>query len=349
MKLLLVSAKTEQSKGGIAVWTDIFLKKCRQYDICCDLLNIATIGERAKHGNSKRNFANEFVRTKTIFCNLREMLRNQAYDVAHVNTSCATFGLIRDYLIVCRIKKQQPSCKVIVHFHCDVKVQCRTSISRFFLGQLLRISDKSLVLNKRNYHYLHKNYRVESEIVANFIDDSMICSKEKTIGSEIKEAIFVGYVRPEKGIKELYELAQHFPEITFRLIGEIHKEVATWDKPDNVILCGKKERHTILSDLDQADIFVFLSHSEGFSIALLESMARGLPCIATDVGANSEMLEDKGGLIVPVGDTSAMVHAVSTMRASEVREYASKWNLQKVQEQYTLDIVMGILRNIYDF
>ena len=46
MKLLLVSPKTEQSKGGIAVWTDAFLENCNKYDIDCDLLNIATIGSR---------------------------------------------------------------------------------------------------------------------------------------------------------------------------------------------------------------------------------------------------------------------------------------------------------------
>ena len=48
IKLLLVSPKTEQSKGGIAVWTDAFLENCDKYGISCDLLNIATIGKRAK-------------------------------------------------------------------------------------------------------------------------------------------------------------------------------------------------------------------------------------------------------------------------------------------------------------
>ena len=43
-KLLLVSPKTEQLKGGIAVWTDASLENCKQYGIDCDFLNIATIG-----------------------------------------------------------------------------------------------------------------------------------------------------------------------------------------------------------------------------------------------------------------------------------------------------------------
>ena len=55
INLLLASPKTEESKGGIAVWTDAFLENCEQYGIFCDLLNLATIGKRAKQGYSKRN------------------------------------------------------------------------------------------------------------------------------------------------------------------------------------------------------------------------------------------------------------------------------------------------------
>ena len=120
IKLLLVSSKTEQSKGGIAVWTDAFLAHCNHYGVDCDLLNIATIGVRAKQGNAKRNFKDEFIRTKMIFRNLRANLKDNFYDATHINTSCGTFGLIRDYLTLNKIKKKRPSCKRILHFHCDI-------------------------------------------------------------------------------------------------------------------------------------------------------------------------------------------------------------------------------------
>lgn len=347
IKLLLVSPKTEQSKGGIAVWTDVFLEECNKHAICCDLLNIATIGKRAEQGNSKRNFRDEFIRTATIFRNLRTMLRNQVYDAAHVNTSCGTFGLIRDYLTICKIKVKQPTCKLILHFHCDIQVQCSSKISCFFLFQTLKNADEILVLNKRNKSYLTEKYGVTCKVVPNFIDTGMVQMEEKAISPEIKEALFVGYVRPEKGIRELFELAQKFPQIIFRLIGEIHPDVATWHKPDNVILCGKKNHSDILSEMDQADVFVFLSHSEGFSIALLEAMARGLPCIATDVGANAEMIEDKGGRIVAVGDVSAMAEAIKSMWNPQTREVMAAWNIEKVQSCYIAETVLGQISTLY--
>lgn len=347
-KLLLVSAKTEQSKGGIAVWTDAFLESCNQYGIDCDLLNIATIGSRAKQGNAGRNFKDEFVRTKAIFQNLRAMLKDKIYDSAHVNTSCGAFGLIRDYLTINQIKKKQPACKRILHFHCDIQTQCASAISRCFLSKILNVSDEVLVLNKRNENFLSDHYGIPCKVVPNFIDSAMVRTDEKNISPEIGEAIFVGYVRPEKGIRELYELATKFPQITFRLIGEIHSEVSVWRKPDNVVLCGKKNHADILSEMDHADVFVFLSHSEGFSIALLEAMARGLPCIATDVGANKEMLENQGGLIIPKHDVIQTIDALKEMQDFQKRRLASQWNLQKVKKYYMSEGVMGHLTQIYD-
>lgn len=53
--------------------------------------------------------------------------------------------------------------------------------------------------------------------------------------------------------------------------------------------------------LKEADLFVLPLRIEGMSNALLEAMSYGIPCIATNVGANSELLngEDK---IIPLGE-----------------------------------------------
>jgi glycosyltransferase involved in cell wall biosynthesis/peptidoglycan/xylan/chitin deacetylase (PgdA/CDA1 family) len=53
------------------------------------------------------------------------------------------------------------------------------------------------------------------------------------------------------------------------------------------------------SYLNALDMGVLCSEAEGFSNSLLEYMAMGLPCIATDVGGNREMLGEQAGLLVP--------------------------------------------------
>jgi glycosyltransferase involved in cell wall biosynthesis len=63
--------------------------------------------------------------------------------------------------------------------------------------------------------------------------------------------------------------------------------------------------------LGAADVFVLPSYSEGFSIAMLEAMAAGLPLIMTPVGAAPEiLLEGVHCLFVPVGDPGALATAV---------------------------------------
>jgi glycosyltransferase involved in cell wall biosynthesis len=51
-----------------------------------------------------------------------------------------------------------------------------------------------------------------------------------------------------------------------------------------------EHQDTPMAFLRSLDAFVLPSRSEGMSNALLEAMAVGLPCIATDVGSNRELL-----------------------------------------------------------
>ncbi|NNE43326.1 MAG: glycosyltransferase, partial [Gemmatimonadetes bacterium] len=61
------------------------------------------------------------------------------------------------------------------------------------------------------------------------------------------------------------------------------------------------------------DVFVLPSGIEGFSLAILEAMARGLPCIATDAGGNREALDNGAGIIVPPGDPEALAKALARL------------------------------------
>ena len=59
------------------------------------------------------------------------------------------------------------------------------------------------------------------------------------------------------------------------------------------------------------DIFVLSSLQEGFSNALVEAMALGLPCVATDVGGNAEAVQHNiTGLIVPPKEPDPLAQAL---------------------------------------
>ena len=150
-----------------------------------------------------------------------------------------------------------------------------------------------------------------------------------------------------KGAKEIFEVAQKFPDIQFVLAGEISDEVQSWVKPINVELLGILSHDKAMEILDESDLFLFPSHTEGFSLALAESMARGTPAIATDVGANSNMIEEHGGVIVSVGDTEAMKDALNKMQDPILRQEMSNWCINKVRENYTENQVMRTITQLY--
>ena len=348
MELLLVSPKMEKPNGGIAVWTNIYLESLTDSDISVSLLNTAPIGKRASNGSAKRSLTDEIRRTSSIFKELKKLLKKKRFDVVHLNTSCGSFGVIRDYLTAKRIKKAQPHAKIALHYHCDIPMQIHNSIAKKYLSKLVGLSDLNLVLCENSRRYLEREFGAESFKVPNFVGSDIISDSEKNISDSIRSAFFVGRVSAAKGFREIYELASLNPDITFNLAGAVSAEASAAEKPENVKLLGPMAHDDVIRAMDESDVFIFPTHTEGFSLALAEAMARGLPSITTDVGANADMIEDEGGIICRVGDVEEMNKAFITLADANVRRDMSRWCIEKVDTLYRTDKVIASFIEYYE-
>ena len=92
------------------------------------------------------------------------------------------------------------------------------------------------------------------------------------------------------------------------------------------------------SVLQESDIFVLSSTTEGFGIVLVEALACGLPAVSTDCkGGPREILEDgRSGLLVPVGDPQSM--ATAFLRLLDDRDLYSEMSAQATRRAGDFDL-----------
>jgi glycosyltransferase involved in cell wall biosynthesis len=85
--------------------------------------------------------------------------------------------------------------------------------------------------------------------------------------------------------------------------------------------------------LDQADLFVLPSQVEGLPRAMVEAMARALPCVGTRVGGIPELLTPED--TVPPGDATALADQIADVARNPARQAEmSMRNLAKAREYH---------------
>ena len=103
----------------------------------------------------------------------------------------------------------------------------------------------------------------------------------------------------------------------------------------------------VRAELDRADLFVLASRVEGLPRAMIEAMARALPCIGSSVGGIPELLPPED--IVPPGDVPALASKITQVLQQPARmQQMSARNLIKAGE-YKDDVLNARRREFYQF
>lgn len=143
-------------------------------------------------------------------------------------------------------------------------------------------------------------------------------------------------------------VAPRFPQARFLIVGDVgfgdpqyRKElelaVIRLGLRDRVLFTGF--RLDIAELLSEVSVSVLPSLSEGLSNSLLESMAAGVPVVATDVGGNSEVVQDGvTGLLVPQRDSRTLADALSLLlEHPEIARQYGQAGKRRIAEHFSLD------------
>ncbi|HUO14443.1 MAG TPA: glycosyltransferase [Verrucomicrobiae bacterium] len=143
-------------------------------------------------------------------------------------------------------------------------------------------------------------------------------------------------------------LKRKFPEVEYLLVGDgplradLEKEAAELGVRSQVSFLG--DRSDVRQILASLDVSVVPSASESLSNVMLESMAAGIPVVATSVGGNIELGSDGRAVLVPLNDEAALASGLEAVLsdgklrdelACRARQFAErKFSLGRICQQY---------------
>ncbi len=116
---------------------------------------------------------------------------------------------------------------------------------------------------------------------------------------------------------------------------------------DRVFFAGSVEDPA--DSLRAADVFALPSVAEGLSNSLLEAMSTALPCLASDIGGNTDLIEQGiTGKLVAIGDrpawASALIQAIENVDESRRIGEAAR---RRIEREFALPVVVDRYLALY--
>ena len=257
---------------------------------------------------------------------------------------------------------------LIATFHppFDSKLRNLKSSTQFLTYQLyaplLAHYDKVIIFSRLQQELLMKLgvHKDKLAIIPNGVDPIKYSPGVSCLKSQIKAKrlfVYVGRIATEKNVEALLKAWKQVE------MGEQSKLLIVGDgplKPSLEPFYGREygiywlgfvaDEQKRIDILRGADVFILPSLVEGLSLSLLEAMACGVACIATDAGADGEVLEDGAGVVLNTqGVTTQLKTLLPLFREhSEITQLLGQKARQRVLDKYSLTNNISQVEKVYE-
>ena len=294
------------------------------------------------------------------FLQLFRLHNKQKIDVVHTHDSIAFFA---SYMFG-KITKT-PN---IFTFHASIFSQgsenaygrIQTKIFKITNRFAARYADKLICVSKEMIKCARFAGAADNKLILfyNPIDLSLFYPCKIKMRKNEKICLYVGTLRPEKGIEYFVEaipkVMERICDVKFIIVGngpirnDLDKLIKAKKIEQSVNLVGHVPRHEIVEYYQKADVLVMPSLREAQGIVALESMACGLPIIASNIGGIPEIVKDNfNGFLVPPANISALSDAIvkvlsnpdlrrklSNNAIDSAKEFSWRNNIERINKVY---------------
>ncbi|MCL2436421.1 MAG: glycosyltransferase family 4 protein [Clostridiales bacterium] len=328
-------------------------------------VHVATYGDDAipycdkKHDLAIQRSPFRFSNIKAYF-QLKKILKNEKYDIIHGHTPMG--GVLTR---LCGKPHKKAGTRVLYTAHgfhfCKGAPLLNWLLYYPMEKWLSRYTDALITINQEDYHLASQKMKAKKTYYIPGIGVDTAKFENPAVDRESK--------RKELGIPPDATVLISVGELTKRKNHQTAIKAVSKIKNDNVyyIICGQGELHESLQSLCKAlgmehrvlflghrtdvvdllhmsDVFVFPSRQEGLPVALMEAMAAGLPCVASNIRGNVDLIEHgKGGFLCNVNDVGEYSRAIEEMiNKRDMGTYN-----QTLMQKFDLAVVMRQMEAIY--
>ena len=184
--------------------------------------------------------------------------------------------------------------------------------------------------------------------VRSIIMDNFVAISDSSLSSG-QQIAFIGRLSEEKAPDVMLELAQQCPQHTFDMYGGgLLEESLRAAAPENLTLHGMQTHMDAV--WNNIGLLILPSRFEGLPMAVLEAMSRGIPVIASNVGALSSVITPgETGWLVEPANTKAFQqalrewHQLSEADQSRMRQACR----QTIEDRFSASAIVPKFIDVY--
>lgn len=209
------------------------------------------------------------------------------------------------------------------------------SFARIFdqtLGKfILKSADSIIVLGEEGRNFVIKLGGKNLVSRINIIPNGVKIPEKFKKNPRKNRAMFFGRIIPEKGVEEILSAAKKCPNWQFSFYGGSMGSLGS-----NVKFYGEVLPEQISEKIQESDLVILPSWSEGNSLAILEAAANARAILATPVGQNEVIVSSE--LLVPIRSEEKIVEKLNFLENNwETLERVGVENLERVKKHYCFE------------